>query len=124
MLKIVDGTYISQIWFLHGDDADFDVLGSVWKTPTGWEAAYRFRYHDGDQSKDAFEDGDTKRGYTAVIPDATEEQVLATLNRVFRELAERAELTLEVVPVRTDRAEKVMAILSQQPWAHIRQVPA
>jgi hypothetical protein len=121
MLEIIPGRYFSQIWFLHAEGAPLDILGAMWKGPDGWEAKVRMRFYDGDQSKSPFEDGDTKRTYSLAAR-GTEEEALRNLSQCFRKMADDLELTLEAIPVRTDDPNKIMEIMSRQPWAYMRTV--
>lgn len=120
MIEFFPGRYVSQIWFLHGADAPMDVLGTMWKDGGEWKAQVRLRMYDGDQSKDAFEDGDTKRAYNLVVRSTDEELALRDLSKCFRKMADDLGLTLEALPLRTDDPKKIFEILSQQPWAHIK----
>lgn len=115
-----DGRYFSQIWFLCGEGCAFDILASLYKVPDGeFEAMSRWRYYDGDQSKNAHEDGDTKNFYKFGLGQLSEKEALSKMNQILRSVADLAGLEIHMLPVRTADSEVIFKALSAQSWAHV-----
>lgn len=124
-MEMRPGRYVSQIYFVGGGGQQFDVMGFLYRDPEKhFELLFRFRYHDGDQSKGPFADGDAKSwthvAFDRAEPKIDEAEALQLCGLIFRGLATMAGMELNVLPVRTDDSRKVLAALKSQPWVHMK----
>lgn len=86
---------VVALWFLSTIENHQDWLAVVREIEPDvkYELVYRFRYYDGDQSKNPFDDGDKKNWYKGTL-DGTRAYVLASLCMVAKELEDKADGTL------------------------------
>jgi hypothetical protein len=77
---------IVGVWFMQTTPKQDWMAGVSEVVPDKvYELSYRFRYYDGDQSKDSFNDGDTKNWYSATIC-GTREKAIAGVRFVARKM--------------------------------------
>ena len=121
MLQINDETYVSHMWFV-GDQKTYDWLATLSKKDgeKDWLLQYRFRYYDPDSGSSPFDSKDRKSLWEMEIPgDVLEKKIIIDIEKAASLVAETKGGTIESVPIRT-RGTKVLEILEQQPWAHVK----
>ena len=118
--EIRDGRYMSGLWFLQGLDMDW--LGVLWQDkgkPFTFE--YRFRYYrDNLVTPDTT---DIKQFFVvSFLHDDTEQFCIEVVKAMIDQLL-RSHFSVDrkvtYVPLRTDRADEVMSVLSKIPEAHV-----
>lgn len=117
--EIKDGRYMSGMWFVQGLDMDW--LGVLWRDqnmPFTFE--YRFRYYRDNLLSP--ESKDIKQFFSVgFLHDDTEEFCVAVVKSIIDQLLRQqfaVDKSVTHIPLRTDRADEVLAILSKIPQAH------
>ena len=119
MLDIIEGRYISQIWFLSGEGTDW--LGFLWQDPDQpWKCSYRFRYYS-SESQSPHDGKDKKSSFVVTFKQGLQEsealQAVASLVAVI--FMRYHKHPAEIVPVRSSHVEQILKVLEAQPWAHL-----
>lgn len=116
-------THIYAIWFVGNETGDWHAMVGI--EDGVWVLRYRFRYYDGDQTKDAFECGDTKNAYIV----KTSDSLIATRNKLLNGLYTLISPLMEVRygskidEVLLDCANddpKLITELEKRSWAHTK----
>lgn len=111
--------FVHTLWFIELPDGDF--FGFVHKEDGDpeWRLNYRFRHYDGDQSKDCFDDGDTKRWF--IVKHAEVDRLLSMARLcVTGAKAFYGSQSWEVAV--NGYGDAVVAVLHKLPWAHWKTV--
>jgi hypothetical protein len=87
-----------------------------------YELNYRFRYYDGDQKKDTFEDGDTKHWYGGTIHE-TRENVIAGVRMCAKQMETLAVGQLYEYLNHGD-IDEFMERFMKAPFVHAKKVTA
>src|SRR5262245_34973477 len=118
-----DGRYLSQIYFA-SDGATVDVLGFLYRDPDEpFHLMVPFRYY---ASSDPWDGDDKKSWHEFTFESRDEEQASKHASDAFRFIAATMPglagkaLQLEVIPVRSDRAEVMAKRLAEQSWTHAK----
>jgi len=119
-MNLTENTYVHVIFFL--ECKDFNWMATIFREGDGpWSGEYRFRYFGDDKAHDS---ADRKSWFKGQAPDASDESlraIAASLRHVGGKLAEHLEVPFEELTVEGG-AEKTIEVLSQQPWANIKQI--
>ena len=112
-------TYIEHLWFAAIPGTD--LMGVLYKdTPDGkWRLTYRFRHY---HSADAWDGQDTKHVYEikASGSDADRDKLRDRFDEMIKASREKFDvLGFSSLPVQGGQ-DKFIAVLSRQPWAHVK----
>lgn len=124
-IEIVEGRYFAATWFLGpgrvGEECA-DIHGALWRDPGGpWTIQFRIRYYADARTGSSSEDRKVWHRGVCTDRDASEEDVIGTTSETFAQMAEiinAPRSSICTVLLQTDRADKVIALIAKQPWAH------
>lgn len=116
-IVLTETNYVHTMWFVALNQGDWLAALTKEDGKDEWVFSYRHRYYDGDQSKDSFDDGDTKRWYE--VRDKDCDKLLIAGEHLSLKAVEIFGGARSVVAV-GGYAEKAIAQLSKQPWVHMK----
>jgi hypothetical protein len=98
--------YLSGVWFVGGQEGDWMAMVYRNTGETDWRLTYRFRYNEGKQVGDPFNDEDRKKWYelTAAPGEGAEKKLVDCTNFVAQMTALRYNTTVDFIDVRGEPA--------------------